>query len=462
MAVRDEGASVGVQGYQGYFMRDVPREDPELTHIGPGTVMGEYLRRFWHPVCMSEDLADLPKAIRIMGEDLVAFRDGSGRTGVLHRHCSHRGTSLEYGIVAERGLRCCYHGWLFDADGTILETPGEPPGSRLKGSFRHGAYPTREEGGLVFAYMGPPESRPDFPVFDGYDLWNTRMKSFEVTMPCNWLQVTDNYVDPIHSMFLHSSYASTQLTESFLLRPYCRFLETPDGSGLTHSTTRRTTDELVWNRMNHALTPNIGELGSPWEKGLERTLFRRVYATRWSVPVDDTNTIMLGWRHLNDFVDPWGEADEDGIGKEKVDFDAQVARPTYEAGQRDPGDWEALTAQRPIAVHAAENLGATDAGVQARRRMLRQAVRGERGDLLPAPANGGSRPVRTFSQDTTLRIPKRPDPDEDWALLGEVGLRVHDAIAAADHLRGEERQAFVQQRLAEVEAELGSPARPLS
>ena len=142
-----------------------------------------------------------------------------------------------------------------------------------------------------------------------------------------------------------------------------------------------------------------------------------------------------------------------------MDFDAQVARPTYEAGQRDPGDWEALTAQRPIAVHAAEHLGATDAGVQARRRMLRQAVRGERGDLLPAPANGGSRPVRTFSQDTTLRIPRRPDPDEDWALLGEVGLRVHDAIVAADHLRGAERQAFVQRRLTEVEAELGAPVR---
>ena len=456
MAVQDQITSVGAGAYQGYFKRDVPREDPELTHVGPGTAMGEYLRRFWQPVCMSEDLVDLPKAIRIMGEDLVAFRDKSGQVGVLHRHCSHRGTSLEYGIVSERGLRCCYHGWLFDADGTILDTPGEAPNSKLKDSFRHGAYPAREEGGLVFAYMGPTELQPDFPVFDGYDLWDTRMKSFEVTFPCNWLQVTDNYVDPIHSMFLHSSYASTQLTESFLLRPYCHFFETPGGSGITHSTTRRTTDELVWNRMNHAVTPNIGELGSPWEEGLEPALFRRVYATRWSVPIDDTNTVMFGWRHLNDFVDPWGKADEGGIGKNMVDFDAQVARPTYEAGQRDPGDWEALTAQRSIAVHAAENLGSTDVGVQTRRRMLRQVLNGERDDLLPPPADGESRPVRTFSQDTTLRIPRRPDPNEDWALLGKVGRCVNDAIAAADHLRGEERQTFVERRLAEVEAELGS------
>lgn len=455
MAVEEDVNRELTETYQGYFRRDVPGEDPELTHVGAGTPMGEYLRRFWQPVCMSQDLTDLPKAIRIMGEDLVAFRDKSGQIGVLHRHCSHRGTSLEYGIVAERGLRCCYHGWLFDVDGTILETPGEPPHSKLKDSFRHGAHAAREEGGLVFAYMGPPELEPDFPVYDGYELWDNRIKSFEVTIPCNWLQVTDNYVDPMHSMFLHSSYASIQLTKSFLIRPFCHYFESPNGTGITHNTTRRTSDELVWTRINHAVTPNIGELGSPWEKGFEPVLFRRVYSTRWAVPVDDTNSVMFGWRHLNDFVDPWGKANEDEIGKDLVDFDAQVARPSYEEGQRDPGDWEVWTAQRSIAVHAAENLASTDAGVQARRRMLREAVRGKRQDLLPQPASGKLQPLRTFSQDTVLRIPRRADPHQDWALLGEVGERVNDAIAGADDLVGEERQAFVEKQLADIEAELG-------
>ena len=455
MAIQKVPAVDTTHGYQGYFRRDVPCEDSELTHVGPGTPMGEYLRRFWQPVCMSEDLEDLPKAIRIMDEDLVAYRDRSGRVGVLHRHCSHRGTSLEYGIVAERGLCCCYHGWLFDADGSILETPGKPPNSGLKESFRHGAYPAREEGGLVFANMGPPNLQPDFPEYDGYDLWNNRMKSFEVAIPCNWLQVTDNYVDPIHSIFLHSSYASIQLTESFLLKPYCHYFETPNGSGIVHNTTRRTSDSLVWSRINHAMTPNIGELGSPWESGLEPVLFRRAYSTRWAVPVDDTNTVMFGWRHLNDFIDPWGKADENEIGKNKIDFDAQVARPSHEAGQRDPGDWEVWTAQRSIAVHAAENLASTDAGVQARRLMLRQAIRGERPDLLPDPAGGNIRPIRTFSQDTVLRIPKRPDPNDDWTLLGDVGRRVHDVVVAADDLQGEERQMFVVKHLAEIESDLG-------
>ena len=109
--------------YSAYFHRDSPQEDVELTHVGPGTPCGEYLRRFWQPVAHSDELKDLPLRIRIMGEDLVVFRDGAGRAGLLELHCSHRGTSLEFGRVEKQGLRCCYHGWLYDITGEILETP---------------------------------------------------------------------------------------------------------------------------------------------------------------------------------------------------------------------------------------------------------------------------------------------------------------------------------------------------
>ena len=122
----NDAAAENHQPFGGYHLRDVPPEDAELTHAGPGTPCGEHLRRM---ACLSEELSDLPLALRIMNEDLVAFRDKTGRVGVLHRHCSHRGTSLEYGIVSERGIRCCCHGWLFDVDGTILERPGEPADS---------------------------------------------------------------------------------------------------------------------------------------------------------------------------------------------------------------------------------------------------------------------------------------------------------------------------------------------
>ena len=156
------------RSYGGYYHRDLPPEDDVLTHVGPGTPCGEYLRRFWNPVVFSDELNDLPVRVRVMGEDLVVFKDRQGQVGALQLHCCHRGTSLEFGVVSERGLRCCYHGWLFDVDGRVLETPGEPASSTLKDRLYQGAYPTEVYHGIVFVYMGPPETKPPFPVFDTY------------------------------------------------------------------------------------------------------------------------------------------------------------------------------------------------------------------------------------------------------------------------------------------------------
>ena len=147
--------------YGGYHQTAALAADAELTHVCPGTPGGEYLRRFWHPVALTIAVSELPKLVRVLGEDLVLFRDGNGRFGLLHRHCPHRGASLEYGICEARGLRCCYHGWLFDVDGTILETPGEPPDSsaaaKLRQSLRHGAYPvidTNAQSVLAYRFDG--------------------------------------------------------------------------------------------------------------------------------------------------------------------------------------------------------------------------------------------------------------------------------------------------------------------
>ena len=151
------------QPYGGYHVRNVPEDDWELAHTGPDTPLGEYFRRHWNPVALSSQVRDLPVAVRIMGEDLVIFRDKSDNVGVLHRHCSHRGTSLEYGIPSERGIRCCYHGWLFDVDGRILETPGEPPDSKLKDSFVHGALPGDGVQGPDLCLHGSARRNAGFP-----------------------------------------------------------------------------------------------------------------------------------------------------------------------------------------------------------------------------------------------------------------------------------------------------------
>ena len=140
--------------FNGYHLQPKPDNDTLLTDVSPGSPCGEYLRRYWQPFLLAFELKDVPLAVRLMGEDLVVFRDKSGRAGLLHRHCAHRGTSLEFGIPAERGIRCCYHGWHYDIDGTILDTPAEPAESMIKHHVVHTAYPTHEVNGLIYTYMG--------------------------------------------------------------------------------------------------------------------------------------------------------------------------------------------------------------------------------------------------------------------------------------------------------------------
>ena len=224
--------------YGGYHNAVRPAEDATLTHVGPGTPGGDYLRRFWHPVAMTAEVTDIPLAIRIMGEDLVLFRDRSARYGLLHRHCAHRGTSLEWGIPQEKGLRCCYHGWTYDIDGTCLETPGEPPTSTLKDRVFQGAYLVKEYKGLVFAYLGPGDCVPDFPLYDTF-LYpeDDEAIPYSIDYACNWLQSHENGADPVHTAFLHTITSGVQFTPAFAELPSMHWTETP--IGLLSCATRR-------------------------------------------------------------------------------------------------------------------------------------------------------------------------------------------------------------------------------
>ena len=190
--------------YSAYYHSEVPEPDAELTQVGPGTPAGAYLRRYWHPIGLSAELKDVPQAIMVLGEELVMFRDGHGQVGVLERHCSHRGASLEYGTCEMNGLRCCYHGWMYGVDGRVLDTPGEPPESTIQGRLYHGAYPTHEHKGLIFVYMGPPEKRPEFPLLDAFETPGYRTVAEKQNLtPCNWLQSCENNTDPVHLFYLH-------------------------------------------------------------------------------------------------------------------------------------------------------------------------------------------------------------------------------------------------------------------
>ena len=139
-----------------------------LTRIGPDTSMGRLMRRYWIPALLSEELPEpdgKPVQVRVLGEELVAFRDTAGRVGLLGEHCSHRGSSLVYARNEECGLRCIYHGWKYDVDGNVLDTPAEPERSVLKDKVKHPSYPTHEVAGVVWAYLGPPDKQPLFPNY---------------------------------------------------------------------------------------------------------------------------------------------------------------------------------------------------------------------------------------------------------------------------------------------------------
>jgi phenylpropionate dioxygenase-like ring-hydroxylating dioxygenase large terminal subunit len=409
--------------YSGYLGREVPAEDAELTHVGPGTPCGEYLRRFWQPVALSSELADLPVRVRILGEDLVLFRDGAGRVGLVQMHCPHRGTSLEYGLVSARGLRCCYHGWLFDVDGTILETPGEPSTSTLRNRLCLGAYPTLEYQGLVFAYLGPTEAKPEFPIYDMYEWPGVRRVPIKTVSPCNWLQIQDNSMDPVHTSFLHTIVSGAQFTPEFGVLPEIEFQETP--MGMIYIATRRVGDN-VWVRINDFLVPNARQFPPESETGRQEKQFNRPMAIKWAMPVDDTHTLSIGYLYVE--AGQSAHDDERSVQKKNT---GQTAERSYEERQRRPGDYDAQVGQRSIAVHALEHLGHTDRGVIMLRRIIRQGIRAVQAGsdpkgLLRTPAPA----IATYSQDTVVRVPQAASLEADQALLREVGRKV-----AAGHER---------------------------
>lgn len=457
--------------YSGYFHRTPPASDDEITRVGPGTPLGEYMRRFWQPVCMSDQLGDVPLKIRIMGEDLVAFRDGDGQVGVLARNCCHRGASLEYGIVQQRGIRCCYHGFHYDVDGRLLDVPTEPDrGARLRQTVVQPAYPALERDGLVFAYLGAPDDRPPFPEWDAFEKYDdTRLVPYSNVYPCNWLQVVDNIADQMHTAILHQPAKLYDRTppsdldfgpltlQSFSTVPLVDYVTVRNDTAMAFIAGRRTSDDLVWWRINECLLPNMTYHAYLFEDGTSRRLFHRVHMTRWYVPVDDTHTIIYGWRMFGKTIDPRQMGREDRVGWDDMDFlEGQVGNRPYETQQRLPGDWEAVVSQRPIAIHALEHPTSGDVGVYMYRRILRDAVRGANVNAHPAMMHERARqdlPMHSYTQNTMLNLRRRATDEEDKRLIREVGRRIVKIMSMADAHLGEQRNSFVRDELETIERE---------
>jgi nitrite reductase/ring-hydroxylating ferredoxin subunit len=406
--------------YGAYHYREVPKEDELLTHTGPGTPCGEYLRRFWNPVGHSAALKERPVPVRVMGEDLVLFRDGRGRAGLLQRHCCHRGASLEFAKIEENGLRCCYHGWQFDVDGRILDMPNEKNKSPVKNRLFQGAYPIREYNGLVFAYLGPPEQQPDFPIYDtfeveGYHLEPAEPPGVSNIKPCNWMNIMDNVCDPVHEPFLHTSISGCQFFDKNG-RPVVEaadvgeiiFEETPLGI-LTQEVRR--VDDTVWVRSIECIYPNIAQVARmpvlPPPFTDETKIITYVpLLTRWRVPVDDERTMEFGYVRMRDGqVNPY-------IDNKVTAYRTNYGDRSFEERQRTPGDYDAQVSQRTIARHALEHLTSNDKGVAMFRRDLRKGIAAvERGEDPKGIVRGINSKIPTYANESVLYSPHKPDMD---------------------------------------------------
>ncbi|MBT9489795.1 MAG: Rieske 2Fe-2S domain-containing protein [Rubrivivax sp.] len=352
------------------YGRPPPQHNAALTEVGAGTPMGELLRRYWHPVGLAADAGAVPRQLRVLGEDLILFRDGAGRPGLVHPRCAHRGSSLYYGKVEERGIRCCYHGWLFDVQGHCLEQPCEPQGGeRARGKVRQPWYPVEERYGLVWAYLGPPDRKPVLPRYDALETLDEgeflEADDHSIggggppVIPCNWLQHYDNLVDPFHVVILHASFSGTQFVEQMALMPQVSWETT--ALGVKTVSLRQLPDGNTLHRVSEAAVPTLRVIPSP-----RIGRYGRVESIGWVLPMDDT--------HFRIYV--VGRVKEAGeLVRMRSRLNGKLWEELSEAEhQAYPGDYEAQVSQGAIAAHSEEHLATSDRGIVMLRRFLQRQL----------------------------------------------------------------------------------------
>ncbi len=380
----------------------ISREQNEvMTRIGPGTAAGKLLRRYWQPVALVDEMqGPRPvRPVRILGEDLVLFRDEENNYGLVERHCAHRGADLAYGRLENGGLRCAFHGWLFDVKGRCLQTPAEPAGSRLCEHIRLRACPVVEKSGILFAYLGEGEA-PAFPHFDCFVAPSEYTFAFKGYWDCNWLQALEVGIDPAHASYLHrffededpaASYgkqfrgrpADSEMPISKVLREHDRpeiRVERTD-YGMRLHTLRRISDAQTHVRVTNILFPQAFVI----PMNAEMTI------SQWHVPVDDGGCY---WYSI--FTSFGGKVDKDTMRNQRLKtypapdyrpihnrangwgFDAEEQQKSTFTGMGfdiNIHDQWACESQGRIQDRTRENLGSSDKGIVLYRRLLLDAIK---------------------------------------------------------------------------------------
>ena len=426
-----------------------------ITRVGPGTGCGDLLRRYWQPAALVDEfdarldprMQDRPiKAVRLLGQDLVLFRDAAGTWGLLDRDCPHRGADLAFARFEADGIRCPFHGWKFAPDGRCLDTPAEPIGSTLCSRVRQRSYPVREQSGVVFAYLGPEGSAPPaLPAFDAFTAPATHSFAFKGLWRCNWLQAVEVGMDPAHPSFLHrylqddtlDATGQKEFGRQFraasvgavdgerwpmtrVMREVCspeiRFDEV--APGLTRLTALRLISErLTHVRVTHAAFPQTFVI----------PLSETVTITQMHLPVDDTHTYWYSF--FTSFAAP---LDKETMRNQRL---AHMSLPDYAPLHGRHDDWNfnpaeqrtrtflgmgeddinlhdqwAVESMGAIQDRTREHLGSSDKVIMANRRMLLKAIETVR--------NGGTPPmVLTPAEAAALTGPDTMDciaPADTW------------------------------------------------
>lgn len=388
-----------------------------LARIGPGTGCGAVLRSYWQPVALVDEfdprldprMAQRPvKAVRVLGQDLVLFKDQAGQWGLLDRDCPHRGADLSFGRHEGDGLRCPFHGWKFDASGRCLETPAEPTGSKLCERVKQRNYPVIEKSGILFAWFGEEGKAPPFPAFDCFTAPGTHTFAFKGLWHCNWLQAFEVGIDPAHPSFLHrflsdesleaigdnaagkqfrSASAGEFAGERWPMTRIMREFHQPEISfetqpwGVQLTALRPMTEELTHVRVTHAIFPHTFVI----------PLSETLTITQMHVPVDDTHTY---WYSV--FTSFAGPVDKEAMRNQRLQF---ISLPDYipKAGRHNNWGFNAEEqrsqtylgmGEEDINVHdqwavesmgaiqdrTREHLGTSDKVIMANRRMLLKAI----------------------------------------------------------------------------------------
>lgn len=397
-------------------------ENDLVTQTNPGTPGGAFMRRYWHPVALSAELppGGAPIARRILGEDLVLFRDESGRVGLLGLLCAHRCTDLSYGRVENGGLRCLYHGWLYDVAGRVLEMPAEPPESTYKDKVRHTAYPCVERGDLIFAYFGtdaPPEL-PNYEFFDYPSEHRIYARSF---LNCNWLQSMEGEMDPAHLSYLHVPIGKvdtrpvpggTQPADQLYkvdTAPKLEVERTP--YGMRNFSVRRAGPGKRYLRITNFILPDMATIiGNEGRIG-------EGYGIHWHVPVDDQHHLRIDCafnrvrppnkefsdRTMAGEIRPDGYLVRNASNRYLQDRDEMKTATFSGMGPYFPAhDAFATETAGPVHDRTREHLATSDVCITTARRILIEAIRGvQRGEdpphVIRDPAQNDMRDIAVVS-----------------------------------------------------------------